>query len=52
MLLKNDGKMYRVLDSDDNRLFVIDCVKRTMPMWKDRLSGYSEITEEDLLKLT
>ena len=52
MLLKNDDRIYRVLDSDDDNFFVIDCVKRTMPVWNNDLHGFSEMTEQELLDLT
>ena len=52
MLLRNDDRIYRVLDSDDDNFFVIDCIKRTMPVWNNDLHGFSEMTEQELLDLT
>lgn len=52
MLLRNDDRIYRVLESDDDNFFIIDCIKRTMPVWEDNLNGFKEITEQELLILT
>ena len=34
-LLHNDTQLIRVLDIEADRVFVIDCIKKTMPVWKD-----------------
>lgn len=34
-LLQNDTQLIRVLDIEADRVFIIDCIKRTMPVWKD-----------------
>ena len=34
-LLQNDTQLIRVLDMEADRVFIIDCIKRTMPVWKD-----------------
>lgn len=49
-LLKNGSRIFRVLEIQENKIFVIDCVNRTMPQWKDMdfLVGYSQITEQNL----
>ena len=49
-LYDNGQTLYRVLYEIENRLFVIDCLKRTMPFYitKDVLSGCSEIDESIL----
>ena len=52
MLLRKNDKIYRVLESDDDNFFVIDCIKRTMPVWNNDLHGFSEMTEQELLDLT
>ena len=52
MLLRNDDRIYRVLGSNDDSLFVIDCIKKTMPVWNNDLHGFSEMTEQELLDLT
>lgn len=53
-LFKKDNMIYRVLKTRNNELLIIDCVKKTMPIWVDSgfLSDYTqsdeEITKEDL----
>ena len=49
-LFDNGETIYRVLYEIENRLLVIDCLKRTMPFWvsKDALSGCNEIDESIL----
>lgn len=32
-LLKNDNQIIRVLQTKNDKVLVINCVKRTMPMW-------------------
>ena len=34
-LLQNDTQLIRVLDMEADRVFTIDCIKRTMPVWTD-----------------
>lgn len=34
-LLQYDNQLVRVLDSTTDSVFIIDCIKRTMPVWKD-----------------
>lgn len=34
-LVRHDGSIYRILTVRDAKVLVIDCVKRTMPMWMD-----------------
>jgi len=53
-LFKKDNTIYRVLKTRKNELLIIDCVKKTMPIWVD--SGFlsddvrsdEEIIKEDL----
>ncbi len=42
--------IYRVLTIEDDRIQIIDCVKRNMPYWvgEDFLSDYLQIEEEEL----
>ena len=49
-LLKRGSRIFRVLEIQENKIFVIDCVNRTMPQWRDMdfLVGYSQITEQNL----
>ena len=52
-IIKKDNNIYRILDSNDDYVFVIDCVKRTMPKWikADEIESYDRCTEEELLAL-
>ena len=36
-LLKNDNGIIRVLKETEEEVFLIDCVKRTMPKWVSKL---------------
>ena len=49
-LYDNGETIYRVLAENEDSVFVIDCIKRTMPFWvtKDALSGCNEIDESIL----
>ncbi len=49
-LLQNDGTIYRVLDVTEERILVIDCIKRTMPQWIDAatMTQYQPATEDEL----
>lgn len=51
-LLKFGDCIYRVLGSKDELLFVINCIKQTMPMWihESKLEGYTECTECELFE--
>ena len=52
MLLKKtagaDTSIYRVLELTEERILVIDCVKKTMPVWKDcnDLDGFVKVEEK------
>ena len=52
-LIKKDNKIYRILDSNDDYVFVIDCVKRTMPKWikADEIENYDRCPEKEFLAL-
>ena len=45
-LIKTDKTIFRVL-SIKEKILVIDCIKRTMPYWVDKLTGKT-ISEQDL----
>jgi len=45
-LIKTDNTIFRVLAVKD-KVLVIDCIKRTMPVWIDDISGVS-ISEQEL----
>lgn len=53
-LWKSGEQIVRVLDVKNEKVFVIDCVKRAMPYWviADSLSGYEEYTESDMIQET
>ena len=53
-LLKNDNQIIRVLQTRDDKALVIDCEKRTMPMWitLSDVEGYVDYTEEELFLKT
>ena len=53
-LVKREREIVRILKSEDNRCFVIDCVNRGMPRWisKAELTGFVDCTEEELYKIT
>lgn len=48
------GTIFRVLDYKDSELFVINCIKKSMPYWTefDSISDYKLITEEELCDIT
>lgn len=52
-IIKKDNNIYRMLDSNDDYVFVIDCVKRTMPKWikADEIENYDRCTEKEFLAL-
>lgn len=53
-LWKSREQIIRVLDVKNEKIFVIDCVKRAMPYWviTDSLSGYEEYTESEMIQRT
>ncbi|MGI6005857.1 MAG: Mu transposase C-terminal domain-containing protein [Ruminococcus sp.] len=53
-LWKSENRMVRVLEQKGERVFVIDCVKRSMPKWVCLafLDSYTLCSEEELLKET
>ena len=34
-LLKNDKDIVRVLEIQQDRILIIDCIKKTMPVWAE-----------------
>lgn len=54
MLLKNENKMIRVLQTKGDKSLVIDCIKRTMPKWINTtdIIFWVECSEADLYELT
>lgn len=53
-LWKSGEQIVRVLELKNEKVFVIDCVKRSMPYWviADSLSGYEECTEAEMTQET
>lgn len=53
-LLKNCNKIIRVLEIQIDRILMIDCIKRTMPVWVEpsSLDSFSDCTDEGLNKVT
>ena len=53
-LLHNDTQLIRVLDIEADRVFVIDCIKKTMPVWKDTesINEYVPCSEDTLQEIT
>lgn len=53
-LLKSGEKILRVLEVKNEKVFVMDCVKRTMPYWviADSLAGYEECAESEMIQRT
>lgn len=53
-LIRKGDMIIRVLKIKDERVMVINCLKRTMPVWvaAAELYGYEEIEEEELYKAT
>lgn len=53
-LIKVNGVIYRVLAIEEDSVLMIDCMKKTMPVWykTDQISRYDSCTEEELLKIT
>lgn len=47
-IFKTENSLLRVLASDNNRMLVIDCIKRTMPRWIVYLEDCEEVPEEGL----
>ena len=53
-LMHKGDSIIRVLKIKEGKTLVINCLKRTMPVWMSaaELDGYDEIEEEDLYKAT
>ena len=53
-LLRSGDSIIRMLEVQADRVLVIDCVKRTMPVWVDvtELESYSECTSGALSQVT
>lgn len=53
-LIKTENNIFRILNVKEGSVFVIDCIKRTMPKWKEinSFSEYELCTESELLSVT
>lgn len=53
-LLRKDDSIIRVLDFQDNKILIIDCIKMTMPKWENEsiTNGYVDCTEQELQEIT
>ncbi len=53
-LMKKDNSIIRILDTKDDMVFVIDCIKLTMPDWYDKsvLDGFEKCSEEEISEPT
>ncbi len=53
-LIKFNGTIYRILAIEEDSVLMIDCIRKTMPVWykTDQTSRYDSCTEEELLETT
>ena len=53
-LLKKENQIIRILETQDDKVLVIPCTKKSMPKWIDKtlLQNYISCTEEELLSAT
>lgn len=53
-LLKQSDKIVRVLEVKDSSILTIDCIKRTMPEWKEKklFVDWMPVTEQELWEST
>ena len=53
-LLRKDNQIIRVLKEKDEKVLMIDCVKRTMPVWvaKEELTDHVDCDEAELYEVT
>lgn len=53
-LFKQGNQIIRILEVQTEQVFMIDCVKRTMPKWVDiaSLFEYTEVTEQEMQMYT
>ena len=53
-LLRSGDSIIRILEVQSGRVLVIDCIRRTMPVWVESevLESYSECTSDELSKVT
>lgn len=53
-LVKKDNQIMRIISQRDNQVFVIDCIKKTMPKWisAEELIGFVDCTDEELYQIS
>ncbi len=53
-LLQHGNQIIRVLEIENDRVFIIDCIKKTMPVWTDAesIKEYVPCSEETLQEMT
>ena len=53
-LIKCEDRIYRILEEKEELVFVIDCIKCTMPRWMgtEEIQDFTESTEQELLEVT
>ena len=53
-LLRKENQFLRVLKTDEERVLIIDCIKKTMPKWikQETLTDFSESSEQELLNFS
>ena len=53
-LLQNGTQLIRLLDRDGDRVFIIDCIKKNMPVWTDAesIKEYVPCSEDTLQEIT
>lgn len=53
-LVRKQGTIYRILAIEEGSILLIDCMKKTMPVWQeaDWIEGCEGCTEEELLEET
>ena len=53
-LLKDGNNIIRVLEIQPDKILMIDCIKRTMPVWvaSSNIDSFSACTDEVLIQTT
>ena len=51
---QDNTKIIRILEVKESSFLVIDCIKRTMPQWKDKeqFKDWKSVTEQELWEIT
>ncbi len=54
MLLKNENNIIRILQEQEDKSLIIDCIKRTMPKWVEKtiLSDYVDCCDTEMYEST